>query len=188
MNETDEALYSRYLTTHDGQVFRILLERHRETLMLFINGYVNNLDDAEELMMDAFAEVAAGPTLFSGRSAFKTWLFSIGKNLALMHLRKQRRRPVASEELSEETPDPGELPELQLLKEDRNRQLYGALQQLNDDYRQILILLYFEQMSHEEAARVMRKNRRQIYHLAERGRAALREKLERMGFSDAQYG
>ena len=43
-------------------------------------------------------------------------------------------------------------------------------------------------MSHEEAARVMRKNRRQIYHLAERGRAALREKLERMGFSDAQYG
>jgi RNA polymerase sigma-70 factor (ECF subfamily) len=60
-----------------------------------------------------------------------------------------------------------------------------ALKQLNSDYRQILILLYFEQMSHEEAGKVMGKNRRQIYHLAERSRAALKEKLERMGFAYA---
>ncbi|MBQ2557508.1 MAG: hypothetical protein II553_00665, partial [Lachnospiraceae bacterium] len=84
MSEADETLYSRYLKTRDQGAFRELLERHKESMILFINGFVHNLDDAEELMLDAFAEVAAGPTLFSGRSSFKTWLFSIGKNKALM--------------------------------------------------------------------------------------------------------
>lgn len=185
MSETDETLYSRYLKQRDQGAFRELLERHRESMILFINGFVHNLDDAEELMLDAFAEVAAGPTLFSGRSSFKTWLFSIGKNKALMLLRKQRRMPMADEEVSEETADPGETPELMLISDERKRQLYKALEQLNDDYRQILLLLYFENMSHEEAGKVMGKNRRQIYHLAERGRTALRERLERMGFEYA---
>ena len=185
MSEADETLYSRYLKQRDQGAFRELLERHRESMILFINGFVHNLDDAEELMLDAFAEVAAGPTLFSGRSTFRTWLFSIGKNKALMFLRKQRRMPMADEEVSEETADPGETPELMLISDERKRQLYKALGQLNEDYRQILLLLYFENMSHEEAGKVMGKNRRQVYHLAERGRTALRERLERMGFEYA---
>lgn len=184
-NETDEALYDRFLASRDEAAFRILVERHKESLLLFINGYVHNLDDAEELMVDTFAETVAGPTLFSGRSSFKTWLFSIGKNLALMYIRKNRRLPMADKELDEDVSDPGKTPELQVITDERNRQLYMALKQLNSDYRQILILLYFEQMSHEEAGKVMGKNRRQIYHLAERGRAALKEKLERMGFAYA---
>ena len=40
------------------------------------------MEDAEELMMDSFAEVAAGRTLFSGRSSFKTWLFAVARNKA----------------------------------------------------------------------------------------------------------
>ena len=78
MHETDELIYSRYLAEHSDDDFRILLERHRESLMLFLMSFVHNMEDAEELMLDAYAEVAAG-TSFSGKSSFKTWLFSIGK-------------------------------------------------------------------------------------------------------------
>lgn len=58
---------------------------------------------------------------------------------------------------------------------------------LKAEYRQILILLYFEDMSYEEIERIMGKNRKQIYNLAERGRRALREELERKGFDDTKY-
>ena len=181
MMETEEAIYRRFLAEHNEEDFRVLLERHREGLVLFLYGYVHSMEDAEDLMLDAFAEAAAGAH-FSGKSSFKTWLFAIGKNLALMHLRKRRfTAPIAR---TEETAAP---PELSILREERNRQLYEALSRLREDYRQILILLYFEDMSHEEAGRVMGKTKRQTYHLAERGRAALREQLERMGFDDAQY-
>lgn len=183
MHETDELIYSRYLAEHSDDDFRILLERHRESLMLFLMSFVHNMEDAEELMLDAYAEVAAGAD-YSGRSTFKTWLFAVGKNLALMRLRKKRSLFSSLEEQNDDAADPLEM---DILREERNRQLYLALSRLNVEYRQILILLYFEDMSHEDAGRVMRKNRKQIYNLAQRGRRALKEELERMGFDYAEY-
>lgn len=181
---SDEELYRLYLARGDEEALRELLVRHRESLTLFLFGYVRSMEDAEELMLDAYAEAAAGAD-FAGKSTFKTWLFSIGKKMALMRLRKQR---FTAEKPFEQTDEIAAPPELNILREERNRQLYKALSQLKQEYRQILILLYFEEMSHEEVGRIMGKNRKQIYNLAVRGRAALREQLERMGFDDAQYG
>ncbi len=194
-DETDEIIYSRFLAEKNEKDLLILIERYKESLTLFLNGFVGNMGDAEELMMDAFAEVAAGPTLFSGRSSFKTWLFSVGKKLALMYIRKAKRfvQIGADSEndqgsLQEDKPgkEPSDekmpSPELGILNSERNRLLYDAMEKLNAEYRRILILLYFEGMSHEEAGQVMGKSRRQVYHLAERSRAALKEQLKRMGF------
>ena len=185
MTESDELIYSRFLSEGNEDDFRILLERHRESLVLFLYSFVHNMEDAEELMLDAFARTAAGAS-FSGRSSYKTWLFSIGKKMALMRLRGRRTDADASAQA-----DGAELtassPELDILKEERDRQLYNALDGLKSEYRQILILLYFEGMTHEQAAKVMGKTKRQTYHLAGRGKQALKEKLERMGFDYAQY-
>ena len=182
MNETDEQLYSRFLTHHGEDDLRVLLERHRESLTLFLYGFVNDMGDAEELMLDAYAHVAVGSALFSGKRSFKTWLFAVCKKLALAHLRRSRRTPQQLDESMEAETAPMEL---SIMQDERNRQLYQALAQIKPEYRQTLTLLYFEQMSHEEAARVMGKTKRQTYHLAERGRAALREKLGQMGFDGA---
>ena len=182
MIETDELIYSRYLAEHAEDDFRTLLERHRESLVLFLYSYVHSMEDAEELMLDAFAEAAAGAG-FSGRSTFKTWLFSIGKKKGMMRLRKQRRVPICDETNAESE----DLPEFGVLRKERNLQLYRALRRLKTEYRQVLILLYFEQMSPEEAARVMGKTRKQTYNLAERGKKALRSELEGMGYDNAQY-
>ena len=182
--ESDEVVYSRFLEKQNENDLRILLERHRESLILFLHGFVHNMEDAEELMLDAFAEVAAGAG-FLGKSSFRTWLFAIGKKKALMLLRKHRAKYREQDFQLANQDDP---PELEILKAERNLQIYQALERLKDEYRQVLILLYFEEMSHEEAARVMGKNRKQIYNLAERGRKALKGELERMGFEDAQYG
>ena len=184
MIETDELIYRRFLNGHSEADLRILLERHRESLILFLNGYVHNLADAEELMLDAYAQAAAGAG-FSGKSSFKTWLFAIGKKLALARLRKNRHSFAPPEERTDGTAPP---PELELLQNEQNRQLYQALAKLKDDHRQALILLYFEQMSYAELGAVLGKSRKQVYNLAERGRAALKEELERMGFDHAQYG
>jgi RNA polymerase sigma-70 factor (ECF subfamily) len=101
-----------------------------------------------------------------------------------MHLRKRRYTAEEPLEQAEETAD---TPEMNILREEQNLRLYEALSQLRAEYRQILILLYFEDMTHEEAGRVMEKNRKQIYNLADRARAALKKELERMGFEHAQY-
>ena len=149
--------------------------------------YVNSPEDAEEVMMDAYAEAAAG-TGFSGRSSFKTWLFAVGKKMALMRERKKHILFLPVDETEEQECEMAEPPEMEMLREERNRQLYQALSGLKSEYRQILTLLYFEDMSMEEVERIIGRGRKQIYNLAERGRRALREELERMGFDYAQYG
>ena len=179
MNETnDEQLYDTFLRKGSEEALLELIKRHRGSLVLFINGFVHNMGTAEELALDTFAEVAAGPTLFSDRSSFRTWLFSIGRNQALMHL----RRLIPMDNIDESDFIGDESPELDILRDERNRMLYEGLSKINEDYRRILILLYFEQMTHEEAARVMGKSRKQIYNLAERGKNSLREVLLKMGF------
>lgn len=182
MRETDEILYSRFLREGQEKDLRVLLERHREGLTLFLYGYVHSMEDAEELMLDAFAAAAAGTTRFSGKSSFKTWLFAIGRNLAMNHL---RRRKVTFTPLEESLAGDGGAADLEILQKERNRQLYEGLEQLPPDYRQVLYLLYFEDMSHEDAGKVMKKNRKQVYNLAARGKKALKDILEGMGFNDA---
>ena len=181
MHRSDEELYRVYLAEGSEDALRELLVRHRESLTLFLYGYVRNMDDAEELMLDAFAAAAARTSLWAGRSSFRTWLFAIGRNLALRQLKRRKGPPPVSEEV-------GESPELELLRAERSRQLYEALERLNPDYRQALYLIYFEDMSSEEAAKVMGKSRKQVYNLTERGKKALRAELEEMGFDYAQHG
>lgn len=136
MTESDELIYRRYLEEHNEEDFRILLERHKESLVLFLYSFIHNMEDAEELMLEAYAEAAAGAA-YSGKSTFKTWLFSIGKNMALMRLRK---RCYTSGNLFEQMEETAAPPELDMFREERNRQLYEALSRLKEEYRQILIL------------------------------------------------
>lgn len=183
MELSDEALYERFLKHADNEALRSLLERHREGLTLFLCGFVRSARDAEELMLDAFAEIAVGPTLFSGKSSFKTWLFSVGKHLALKQLRRQRW-----EDPVEAIPDGREavLPEMELLREERNRALYAALEKIAPEYREVLLLQYMENMTPAEIAQVTGKRAGQVYNLIKRGKLALRSELERMGFSYAE--
>ena len=182
MAETDEEIYRRYLAQGSENDLRALLLRHREGLTLFSAGIVGNLDDAEEVMLDAFAVVASGTSRFDGRSSFRTWLFGIARKLAASYLRKRRFFPEPIPDQADES-----LPssDFGILREERNRTLYEALGRLAPEYRQVLFLTFFEEMDTEEVARIMRKTPKQVYNLTYRGKQALKEALERTGFTDA---
>lgn len=182
MEETDEAVYRRFLKTRGAEDLRLLFDRHREGLFLFLLSVVRSEEDAEDLMMDAFSVVASGTAAFSGRSSFRTWLFAIGRKRAAAFVHRQIRTRSLQTRVSESPEE--ERPEPALLQKEENRKLYRALETLPDEYRQVLYLLYFEQMSREEVCRTMRKTRKQVYNLAERGRRSLREALERMSPED----
>ena len=187
IHEQDEIIYRRFLRDRDEKDLRILLERYKEKLTLFIYGFVNDAEDAEDLMLDTFAVIAAKNRWSEKGSSFKTWLYAIGRNQALMHVRKHHIRTLALEDLPDVASDNFELPEMNILKEEQYRQLYLAMERLHPDYRQVLTLIYFEEMSHEEAARIKHKTRQQIYNLTGRGKERLKQVLDEMGFEYAKY-
>ena len=184
MQEKDEIIYRRYAGNRAEQDLRILFDRYRDGLMMFLYSYTANMDDAEELMMDTFAALASGKAKYREKTgcSFKTWLYTVGRNLTVSFLRKNRRTILSEEAtLAELTGDP-DSPAAEILREEQKRVLYLAMSQLKPEYREVLYLQYFEEQSREEIGRIMKKSIKQIYNLSDRGRRALREKLEEMGF------
>ena len=64
------------------------LELYSDGLILFINGFVNNFAVAEDLADETFFELMSGKSRYKGRCSFKTWLYKIGRNNAVDHLRR----------------------------------------------------------------------------------------------------
>ena len=182
MPENDELLYARYLETNDNEALRTLLIRHREELTFFIYGILNNYEDAEEVMLDAYAVAASGTSKFNGKSSFKTWLFAIGRNLALKRLRKKHFLFIPLNEEISDMPQVSEVPETKVLESEKNKMLYDALNKINPEYRQALFLTYFDDMSYDEVAAVMKKNKKQVYNLIERGKKELKNNLTQLGY------
>ena len=182
----DEIIYSRFLKEQDEALLAELFERHGQSLVLFLNGMVQNMEDAEELMLDSFAVIASGTVHYTVRkdSTFKTWLFAIARNKAKMLLRK---RKFVFTSIDEEVLADKNLPESEVFDKEEQKELYKALSEINKDYRQVLYLTYFEDMKPEEIARVLNKSIKQIYNLTARGREALKTVLLRNGFREGRY-
>ena len=87
----DEALYQQYLAGEDAAA-DALVARYGDALTLYIHGFLGDLQEAEDLMIEAFALMFAKPRPVCAQGSFKGYLFRIGRNLAGRHRKKQRLR------------------------------------------------------------------------------------------------
>lgn len=173
--------YRRYLDGDDSGLSR-LVEMYKDGLILYLNGYVKNIFVAEEMTEETFFRLITKKPHFAEKSSFKSFLYAIGRNVAIDYLRRNRHltdTPV--EELADCLRAEQDL-EADYLRLERQRTLHRALAALSADYRAVLWLVYIEGFSTEEAAAVLKKNQRQMRNLLYRARLALREKLEKEGF------
>lgn len=180
---TNEELFSAYLDG-DGNALRILLERHGDTLTLYINGYIHDIHEAEDLMIEAFSRMISARPRLSG-NGFKSYLYKTARNLALRHMEKRRRHSCFSLEGLEKEPESELLVETLIQSEEQKRILHKCMGQLDPDYCEALYLMYFENMSYAQAAQVMGKSIKQVDHLLERGKKRLRPLLEQEGITGA---
>ncbi len=182
---TDEALYRRYLDGEDSAA-NLLVEKYGDALTLYIHGYIRDIHEAEDLMIEAFAQVFARERPIRGDGSYRAYLYKTARHLALRHCKRQTRRLLFQrlDDLEFE-PQSDALTDTELLRSERRRQLYAALEQLRPEYREALYFVYFEDMRYRDAAAIMGKSEQQITNLVHRGKQSLRTILEREGFDYA---
>ena len=83
-------------------------------------------------------------------------------------------------------PDGRLLAEEVIWTEERNRILHFCMDEMNPDYREVLYLIYFDDMSYAQAADVTGKTVKQITNMLYRGKESLRKLLEREGITNAK--
>ncbi|MBP3937950.1 MAG: RNA polymerase sigma factor [Clostridia bacterium] len=173
--------YRRFLDGDDNGFVEIIKD-YKDGLMFYINGLVCDLHIAEELTEETFVRIVTKKPRFSGKSSFKTWLYAIGRNVALDFLRKRSKlKEISAEECLDLAAEETDF-EKEFLKEERKILLHRAMCSLKPEYRQVLQLVYFEDFSNKEVAMVMKKSVHNIEVLVSRARKALKQELEKEDF------
>lgn len=173
--------YRRYLDGDDTGITQIIKD-YKDGLTLYINGYVNNIFIAEDLMEETFFKLATKRPRFYGKSSFKTWLFAIARNIAIDHLRHSSKIAADSiEEYSNCLAEEANVEKEYLIKEQKIV-FHRTMRKLKPEYFQILYLIYFENFTNTEAAMIMKKNKRQIENLVYRAKNTLKSELAKEGF------
>ncbi len=180
--DSGEELYQRY-REGDESAFDGIIALYKNGLILFLYRLVGDWHAAEDLSEDCFVELIVHPRRYRFQSGLKTYLFAIARHKALSHLRRHRRAPSVSLEDAGPLADDAD-PAGRTDERERRAALLRALDSLPKDYGEALYLRYFEELSAEEIARVMRKNLKQVYNLSSRAKTALKSLLERDEFFD----
>ncbi len=179
--DNGESSYRRFLDGDDNGFVDIIRD-YKDGLMLYLNGYVRNIHIAEELMEETFVRLVVKKPRFSGKSSFKTWLYAIGRNIAVGYLRKESRTPsISAQELECCLRDEAEL-EKEYICSERKITVHRALGKLKSEYHTVLYLVYFEELTLTQAASVMKKSYKQTENLIYRAKLALKSELEKEGF------
>ncbi len=171
--------YRRFLAGDDSGMVELIRD-YKDGLLLYLNSFLNNISLAEDCVQEVFIRLAIKKPKFREDSAFKTWLYAIGRNLAVDMLRKQHSH-LALDEV-EELADMHSL-EQAYLREEQKIQLHQAIRKLKPEYQQVIYLSYFQEFSNEQSAKIMHKTRKQIENLLYNARKALKSELEKEGVS-----
>lgn len=171
--------YRRFLDG-DESAFEDIMKSLFRGLVFFIDGFVHDTHAAEDIAIDTFSDLVVHRYRYNFKVSLKTYLYMVGRSRALDYIK--HRKVIEFTELSEvqDIADDEDLEEA-VLTDERKRLVHAAVGKLPQEMRVAVHLIYFDEMTYEEAAKVMRKNRKQVDNLLYRAKKELRVILGKDG-------
>lgn len=177
-------LPTKKLYTLDPNTIAELVERYRAPLTFFAVGFLKDVTAAEDAVSDAIVKLLIKKPSFQDENALKTYLYKTTKTTALDHLRKrERQKKHFKSSLIDAETDLRYIEDALSLNEQK-RKLTAALTQVQEHYREVLYLHYFEELSITEICKITNKNKKHIYNLLARAKTALFSILKKEGIED----
>ena len=184
-SELEDSEIVRRVLAGEEDLFEILVRRYQARLVSHVARMVGNRDDALDLAQEIFMKVFQALGRFNPAYKFSTWLFRIGGNASIDHLRKRRPRtvPLETPDLDGAGPSMPEQrstgldPYGQLRNVERGDAIARAIQELPADFRELIALRHFAGLSYEEIAGVKNMPLGTVKNKLFRARAVLKERL-----------
>src|SRR6202044_3922580 len=114
---TSDALLATEARNGDDLAYAELCRRHREMVFRTVLRITRNMDDAEDVLQDAWMRAFTHIGTFDGRSAFSTWVTRIAINSALTTMRRRRTQRESS---LDDPVDPDNLRVIEMVEPSRN--------------------------------------------------------------------
>ena len=179
-------LLVKHAKAGDINSFSQLVERHQKQVYNLAFRFTGNSEDAADLAQEAFIKAYRGLKTFREEAAFKTWIYHITSNVCKDFLRKTKSVTLVSIEAPIQTEE-GEL-EKQIADDSKSpeeiyegKELAILMQKLIDslpiDYREVILLREFQQLSYEEIAQVLDCSLGTVKSRLNRARRSLKNKV-----------
>ena len=149
----DEALLAG-IAEGDRNAMHTLYSRHSVRVYRFVFRMVRDATTAEDLVSQVFLDVWKSAAQFEGRAQVSTWLLSIARFKALTALRQRRYEDIDQDDVMA-IADGHESAEATLDRASTGAILRECIARLSSAHREIVDLVYFHEMSVEEAGRVI---------------------------------
>lgn len=165
---TDEELLLAYRKSGDASLFEELVRRYERELYSYLRRYLGDAEMAEDAFQATFLQVHLKCDQYEPGRAVRPWLYTIATNQAIDAQRRNRRHRMVSLDRPPprgEQEDVGKLldlltskeasPTAQLSSEERRAWLREAIEQLPQALRDVINLVYFQDLKYREAAEVL---------------------------------
>lgn len=179
----------------DEQAFRTLYERYHRRAFAVAFGVVKNKQDALDVVQDGFVKVHKHIGKFQGSSSFYTWLYRIIMNLSIDHVRRRKNSKgmeyddAVRREADEIAGDGTLLPRIldanpgkTVVRRELLEKIQGALDELPEYHREVILLREIEGLSYEEMSEVLDVPKgtimSRLFHARKKMQAALSDYME----------
>ena len=167
----------------DNDVLAVVYRTYSREIYLYLYGLSHNRQLSEDLMQETFAKALI--TVATADKGRRAWLYKVARNLYFNTYRKDKRLIIGLEnarnkaEIREEIE---ESPLSKLLRTEREKAFYKALNKLEGKKREVLLLQYFSGLSGKDIAKLLNITTENVRILAFRGKKELKLYLEEAGY------
>ncbi len=162
----------------DSQAYAGIVTRYQKMIASVAWRYGARREEIEDVVSEVFIKAYGNLSRYRPDHPFSTWLYRLAANHVVDHgrrARKERNRVEMPEQVVDTSPSTGD----ELETDERSKLLRESLETLPDHYREVLFLVYVEEMKVDEAAETLKLPTGTIKTRLMRGRAALKKVLAR---------
>lgn len=151
--------------------------QYRDKVFGFVRSKIFNQTEAEDIVQTVFLKVYSNLDKYDEtKASLSTWIYTITRNTVYDYLKAKRDRPVF--ELLDNTEDAAEeAPDEELLRNETLEELACALEELPQDQRDIIILLYYKKLERKNVAEMLGMTYGQLRYLHDKALRRLGEFL-----------
>ena len=164
------------------EAFGELVRRYQDRLYNVVYGYLNDAEEAQDVVQEAFLSAFQSVDGFKGGSRFFTWLYRIAINHAIDLKRKRRalvrREVIAADDLQPEDVSVDSRPDAPVERNEEAHRVRRALARLSPEHRLVLVLKEMDGLRYEEIAAVINVPIGTVRSRLHRARLELRDILE----------
>lgn len=175
--EADDGDLVRACRQGDQAAFEALVDRHQRRIYNVALRVARSREDARDISQNVFVKVFANLGSYDPRFKFTTWIARIALNESLNFIQGRRPQETVDEGWASTDRGPGEVAGAGELR----RAMEKALMTLSMDYRLVVILRHFMELTYTEMAAILEVPEKTVKSRLFTARQMLREVLARQG-------